>query len=99
MNVEINGPKILGYLFGNTNLPITETMRNSWIIMAFILFLCIFFLHRIISYYSGKNQQKTQNSHNKILVFHLKFSFQTPYIFKFSFSLSNIYYFAWLIAL
>ena len=42
MNVEINGPKILGYLFGNTNLPITETMRNSWIIMAFILFLCIF---------------------------------------------------------
>ena len=43
LNVEINGPKILGYLFGNTNLPITETMRNSWIIMAFILFLCIFF--------------------------------------------------------
>ena len=47
MNVEINGPKILGYLFGNTNLPITETMRNSWIIMAFILFLCIFLTHRM----------------------------------------------------
>ena len=41
MNVAINGPEILGYLFGNTSLPITETMRNSWIIMAFILFLCI----------------------------------------------------------
>ena len=56
MNVEINGPKILGYLFGNTKLPITETMRNSWIIMAFILFLCIFFLHRIIAYYRRQNQ-------------------------------------------
>ena len=54
MNVEINGPKILGYLFGNTNLPITETMRNSWIIMAFILFLCIFLTHRMQKIPKGK---------------------------------------------
>ncbi|MFQ9126914.1 MAG: hypothetical protein ACLR4Z_09165 [Butyricicoccaceae bacterium] len=47
MNVAINGPEILGYLFGNTSLPITETMRNSWIIMAFILFLCIFLTRRM----------------------------------------------------
>ena len=54
MNVEINGPKILGYLFGNTNLPITETMRNAWIIMAFILLLCIFLTHRMEKIPKGK---------------------------------------------
>ena len=47
MNVEITGPRVLGYLFGNPNLPITETMRNAWIVMAFILFLCIFLTHRM----------------------------------------------------
>lgn len=42
MNAEITGPKIYGYLFNNPSMPITETMRNAWIVMAFILFLCIF---------------------------------------------------------
>ena len=41
-------------MFGNTNLPITETMRNSWIIMAFILFLCIFLTHRMQKIPKGK---------------------------------------------
>ena len=52
MNVAINGPEILGYLFGNTSLPITETMRNSWIIMAF--FLCIFLTRRMEKIPKGK---------------------------------------------
>lgn len=54
MNVEINGPRVLGYLFGNTDLPITETMRNAWIVMAFILFLCIFLTHRMQKIPQGK---------------------------------------------
>ena len=54
MNVEINGPQILCYLFGNPNLPITETMRNAWIIMAFILLLCIFLTHRMEKIPKGK---------------------------------------------
>ena len=54
MGIEITGPKILGYLFGNENLPITETMRNAWIIMAFILFLCVFLTHRMQKIPQGK---------------------------------------------
>ena len=56
MNVEINGPKILGYLFGNTNLPITETMRNSWIIMAFILFCLLKAVNKITSLGAKKEE-------------------------------------------
>lgn len=39
--IVINGPKILYEipLFGG--LPITETMRNAWIVMGFILILCL----------------------------------------------------------
>lgn len=44
----------MGYLFGNTDLPITETMRNAWIVMAFILFLCIFLTHRMQKIPQGK---------------------------------------------
>lgn len=54
MNVEINGPQVLGDLFGNPNLPITETMRNAWIVMAFILFLCIFLTRRMEKIPKGK---------------------------------------------
>ncbi len=54
MNVSINGPQVLGYLFGNPNLPITETMRNAWIVMAFILFLCIFLTRRMEKIPKGK---------------------------------------------
>ena len=54
MNVEINGPRVLGYLFGNENLPVTETMRSAWIVMAFILFLCLFLTHRMQKIPKGK---------------------------------------------
>lgn len=47
MRVAITGPKVLGYLFGNENLPVTETMRSAWIVMAFILFLCLFLTRRM----------------------------------------------------
>lgn len=51
---EVNGPKIYTYLFGNQNLPITETMVNYWIVMAFILFLCIFLTSRMEKVPKGK---------------------------------------------
>ncbi len=51
---EVNGPKIYTYLFGNTNLPITETMVNAWIVMLFILFLCIFLTSRMEKIPKGK---------------------------------------------
>ena len=54
MGIEITGPKILGYLFGNENFPITETMRNAWIVMAFILFLCVFLTSRMQKVPQGK---------------------------------------------
>ena len=54
MTVAIVAQDILGYMFGNTRLHITETMRNSWIIMAFILFLCIFLTRRMEKIPKGK---------------------------------------------
>lgn len=40
--VEVNGPKVYAYLFGNHSLPITETMVSYWIVMVFIAVLCLF---------------------------------------------------------
>lgn len=54
MNAEINGPKIFFYLFDNPKLPITETMRNYWIVMALILCLCLFLTHRMQKIPKGK---------------------------------------------
>ena len=54
MNVAINGPEILLYLFCFIFMAITETMRNSWIIMAFILFLCSFLTRRMEKIPKGK---------------------------------------------
>lgn len=51
---QINGPKIYTYLFGNPNLPINETMVNYWIVMAFILVLCIFLTSRMEKIPKGK---------------------------------------------
>lgn len=51
---EVNGPKIYTYLFDNPNLPITETMVNYWIVMVFILFLCIFLTSRMEKIPKGK---------------------------------------------
>ena len=42
------------YLFDNPNLPITETMVNYWIVMVFILLLCIFLTSRMEKIPKGK---------------------------------------------
>lgn len=58
MGVDITGPKILWELPETIPLiggqPITETMRNAWIVMLFILFLCIFLTHRMEKVPRGK---------------------------------------------
>lgn len=58
MGVDITGPKILWQLPESIPLiggqPITETMRNAWIVMLFILFLCIFLTHRMEKVPRGK---------------------------------------------
>lgn len=41
-DISINGPRVLGEIPIFGGLPITETMRNAWIVMVFILFLCVF---------------------------------------------------------
>ncbi len=51
---QVNGPKIYLHLFDNPNLPITETMVNYWIVMVFILFLCIFLTSRMEKIPKGK---------------------------------------------
>lgn len=51
---QVNGPKIYLNLFDNPNLPITETMVNYWIVMVFILFLCVFLTSRMEKIPKGK---------------------------------------------
>lgn len=51
---EVNGPKIYAYLFDNPSLPITETMVNYWIVMVFILLLCLFLTSRMEKIPKGK---------------------------------------------
>lgn len=41
-DIAINGPRVLYEIPFMGGLPITETMRNAWIVMLFILCLCIF---------------------------------------------------------
>lgn len=47
MNLEVTGPKILFRipLFGG--IPITETLVNTWIVMAVIVGLCIFLTRKL----------------------------------------------------
>ncbi len=56
--IEITGPKILWELPENIPLiggqPITETMRNAWIVMLFILIVCVFLTHRMEKVPKGK---------------------------------------------
>lgn len=54
MEAQVTGPKIYFYLFGRQDMPITETMRNYWIVMLFILFLCIFLTHKMQKIPKGK---------------------------------------------
>ncbi len=52
--VAINGPRILYEIPVLGGLQITETMRNAWVVMAFILFLCIFLTHNMQKVPKGK---------------------------------------------
>ncbi|WNX83604.1 F0F1 ATP synthase subunit A [Agathobaculum sp. NTUH-O15-33] len=54
MNAQVTGPKVYCYLFGRTDMPITETMRNAWIVMGFILLLCLFLTHGLKKIPKGK---------------------------------------------
>jgi len=56
--ISINGPKILWTIPDTVPLiggqPITETMRNAWIVMVFILCLCLFLTSRMEKIPKGK---------------------------------------------
>ena len=56
MNVEVNGPKIVFTLpfFGGIN--VTETVVNSWYIMAFIVLMSIYLTHGLKVKNPGKRQ-------------------------------------------
>jgi F-type H+-transporting ATPase subunit a len=54
VDAQITGPKVLAYAFGNESMPITETMRNAWIVMVFILCLCLFLTHNMQKVPKGK---------------------------------------------
>mgnify|MGYP003370753939 CR=1 FL=1 len=56
--INITGPEILWELPESIPLiggqPITETMRNAWIVMLFIFLLCVFLTHRMEKVPKGK---------------------------------------------
>lgn len=54
MTAQVNGPKVFFNLFGNENFPITETMRNAWIVMILIALLCVFLTHKMQKIPRGK---------------------------------------------
>ncbi|MBE7038594.1 MAG: F0F1 ATP synthase subunit A [Ruminococcaceae bacterium] len=56
MNVEVNGPKIIFTIPILGGINVTETIVNSWIIMAFITLMCIFLTHNL----KVKNPSKKQ---------------------------------------
>ncbi len=56
MEANVTGAKIYGYLFGNSNLPITETIVNMWIAMAIIFVLCIWMTHNLSVHPTTKRQ-------------------------------------------
>ena len=53
-DITINGPKVLWEIPVLGGLPITETMRNAWIVMLFILCLCLYLTHRMKKVPQGK---------------------------------------------
>ena len=52
----MNGPEILFYipLFGG--LPVTETLVNSWIVMAFLIVLSLWLTHDMKKQHISKKQ-------------------------------------------
>ena len=53
MNFSVSGPKILWEFHG---IKITETIRNGWILMAFIVLLCIWLTRNLKLRNPGKRQ-------------------------------------------
>ncbi|MCB6364835.1 F0F1 ATP synthase subunit A [Intestinibacillus massiliensis] len=53
-DIAINGPRVLFEIPILGGLPITETMRNAWIVMLFILCLCLFLTSRMEKVPKGK---------------------------------------------
>lgn len=53
-DIAINGPKVLWEIPILGGLPITETMRNAWIVMLFILCLCVCLTRRMEKVPHGK---------------------------------------------
>ena len=53
-DISIHGPKVLWEIPVLGGLPITETMRNAWIVMLFILCLCLFLTHNMQKVPKGK---------------------------------------------
>lgn len=47
MNVSINGPQILFEIPLLGGIPVTETVVNSWIVMAIIVGACLFLTHSL----------------------------------------------------
>ncbi|MGN1013787.1 MAG: F0F1 ATP synthase subunit A [Butyricicoccus sp.] len=56
MDINVTGAKIYCYLFGNQNLPITETLVNTWIAMIIIVGVCIFLTHSLSVHPTTKRQ-------------------------------------------
>lgn len=56
MEANVTGAKIYCYLFGNPNLPLTETLVNMWIAMAVILVVCIWLTHNLSVHPTTKRQ-------------------------------------------
>ena len=56
MDLNVTGAKIYGYLFGNENLPISETLVNTWIAMVVIVGVCIFLTHNLSVHPTTKRQ-------------------------------------------
>lgn len=56
MDLNVTGAKIYCYLFGNPNLPITETLVNTWIAMAIIVGACIYLTHGLSVHPTSKRQ-------------------------------------------
>lgn len=50
----MNGPQIYFEIPVLGGLPITETMRNQWIVMLFILFLCVFLTRNLQKIPTGR---------------------------------------------
>lgn len=56
MEINVTGAKIYFYLFGNENLPISETLVNTWIAMILIVGACIYMTRHLSVHPTTKRQ-------------------------------------------